>query len=260
VSPDVINEARLLLGTSRFEQTANSGDPGVTRPSGQFGGNNLNHQIRKETPIAVVDTLPGRLGPQARKFGVEVTRSSTDIDVRFNPLGNFLYNSDQPFEPGDCGDLIEGDFSTNPHVRRQQAKNGVYCSGDPNGMDNDGDGTIDELGFLDSYPLAYSLIVGEPTATLDDTLYSVFVQSSWQISPSLLLDYGWRYDLSTYTLPSSSSVPSSIANGGAKRDTDNLAPRLGFSWTPTDDGRTIVRGAAGIFYDKLVLGFPAVAA
>jgi hypothetical protein len=260
VSPDVINEARLLLGTSRFEQTANSGDPGVTRPSGQFGGNNLNHQIRKEDRIQLVDNLTWRLGPQTLKFGVDVTRSSTDIDVRFNPLGNFLYNSDQPFEPGDCGDLIEGDFSTNPHVRRQQAKNGVYCSGDPNGMDNDGDGTIDELGFLDSYPLAYSLIVGEPTATLDDTLYSVFVQSSWQISPSLLLDYGWRYDLSTYTLPSSSSVPSSIANGGAKRDTDNLAPRLGFSWTPTDDGRTIVRGGAGIFYDKLVLGFPAVAA
>jgi len=260
VSPDVLNEARILVGTSRFEQTANSADPGVEHPSGVFGGNNLHHQLRKEDRLQLVDNLTWRIGPQTLKFGIDVTRSSTDIDVSFNPLGNFLYNTDRPFEPGDCGDLIEGDFSTNPHERRRQAREGVYCSGDPNGIDNDGDGTIDELGFLDSYPLAYSLIVGQPHATLDDTRYSLFVQSSWQVSPSFLLDYGWRYDLSTFELPDSARVPSSIPNGGAQRDTDNLAPRLGFSWTPGNDGRTIVRGGAGIFYDKLVLGFPAVAA
>ena len=34
---------------------------------------------------------------------------------------------------------------------------------------------------------------------------------------------------------------------------NNLAPRLGFVVTPTDSGRTVVRGGVGIFYDKIPL-------
>jgi hypothetical protein len=33
-------------------------------------------------------------------------------------------------------------------------------------------------------------------------------------------------------------------------DFDNVAPRVGFAWTPTSDKRTSVRGAAGLFYDQ----------
>src|SRR5262249_16794686 len=35
---------------------------------------------------------------------------------------------------------------------------------------------------------------------------------------------------------------------------------LGFAFTPHANGRAVIRGGAGLFYDKLVLGFPAVAA
>jgi hypothetical protein len=54
-------------------------------------------------------------------------------------------------------------------------------------------------------------------------------------------------------------VDSAIANGGAQRDDDNIAPRVGFSYSALDSGKLIFRGGAGVFYDKLVLGFPAVA-
>ncbi len=86
----------------------------------------------------------------------------------------------------------------------------------------------------------------------------LFIQDGWQATPRLRLDYGLRYDLTTYTLPASAAVDSAIPNGGAGRDTNNLAPRLGFTFVPDSAGRWVVRGGAGIFYDKIVLGFPAV--
>jgi hypothetical protein len=41
-------------------------------------------------------------------------------------------------------------------------------------------------------------------------------------------------------------------------DYNNLAPRLGFVWTPTDDRRTTIRGSGGIFYDQNHNNFNAI--
>jgi hypothetical protein len=36
-------------------------------------------------------------------------------------------------------------------------------------------------------------------------------------------------------------------------DTNNVAPRVGIAWTPFDSRRTIIRGSAGLFYDRVPL-------
>ena len=33
-------------------------------------------------------------------------------------------------------------------------------------------------------------------------------------------------------------------------DSNNLAPRFGFAYAPTKRGRTVIRGGAGVFYDR----------
>lgn len=256
VSPNVINEVRLQASTSSFDQSANSDRPGVTRPSGIFGGNNLNLQLRDEDLLQFVENVTVRQGRHTMKFGLDIAHSRTSIRTRFNPNGNFIYNSDIPFEPGDCGDIFLNDVFDADAMGTLPI---VPCPGVV-GVDDDGDGEIDEPANIDSYPAVFTFLFGEPEADLENTKLAVFAQDHWQATRRLLLDYGLRYDVSTYELPSSASVNSTIRNGGARRDTDNLAPRLGFTFAPSVDGRIVIRGGAGVFYDKLVLGFPAVAA
>jgi hypothetical protein len=64
--------------------------------------------------------------------------------------------------------------------------------------------------------------------------FAVFVQDNWQILPHFTLDLGLRLDHDSL---SSQSV--------------NVAPRLGFVFAPTRDGRTAIRGGVGLFYDKI---------
>jgi hypothetical protein len=65
--------------------------------------------------------------------------------------------------------------------------------------------------------------------------YSAFVQDKWIVNSRVVFDLGLRYDRD------------SIGRH------NNVAPRLGFVVTPTDSGRTLVRGGVGLFYDKIPL-------
>jgi len=273
VSANLLNEERVLVARSAFDQRANSDLSGVERPSGVFGGNNLNRQNREELLVQLVDNVTWRFGPHTTKFGIDLSRSITDVATRVNPSGNFLYNSDAPFEPGDCGDIIASqvrqhcslDSSATCRSDSDCVGKGfcrydpVPCPGNP-GVDDDGDGLIDEPGLLETYPVVFQFIQGQPAARLDDRRLALFAQDTWQVRDWFQLNYGLRYDLSTFHLPEDTRVISSIPNGGAQPDANNVAPRLGFTWTPLPGGRLVVRGGCGTFYDKLVLGFPAVAA
>jgi hypothetical protein len=90
--------------------------------------------------------------------------------------------------------------------------------------------------------------------------YSLYVQDDWQVKPGLTLNLGLRWD--------DSSVPTEvnglIVNLRQRADTEptvgdplwknkpgNLAPRLGFAWSPFVNGRTSVRGGWGLFYVPL---------
>ena len=250
VSDNVLNEARLLVGTSKFDQYANSDLPGVERPSGVFGGNNLNVQLRNEDRFQLVDNLTLRARSHTLKFGGDVTWTHTTIDTQFNPNGNFSYDTDRSFQPGDG--YIRG-----VHKCAFAGDTIVPCPGEP-GVDDNHNGLIDEPADTSTYPVVYQYIFGHPQADLHDTQVGLFVQDSWQANARLLLDYGIRYDLSTFHLPADAKVKSTIPNGGAGIDRDNLAPRFGFTYSPVPGGRLLFRGGAGIFYDKIVMGFPAI--
>jgi len=85
-----------------------------------------------------------------------------------------------------------------------------------------------------TYPERFSIRVPGPDAiTISGKYYSLFVQDSWQINPRLTLNLGVRYDHESLT-----------------QDDNNISPRLGFAYDPKGDGKTVIRGGFGLFYQS----------
>ncbi|HEX6098329.1 MAG TPA: TonB-dependent receptor [Thermoanaerobaculia bacterium] len=94
-----------------------------------------------------------------------------------------------------------------------------------------------------------------PTTHPNITETGLFVEDAWRVLPSLTVNLGLRYDLQGIEQPEVRNPDAQLLAAGidtsvVPEDENNIAPRLGFAWTPGDDGRTIVRGGYGIFYGR----------
>ena len=78
--------------------------------------------------------------------------------------------------------------------------------------------------------------------------YAFFAQDEWRITSQFTLNYGLRYEYSTYTQPPlNSDYP---ATGVLNQPGLNFAPRIGFAYS-FDHNKTVIRGGYGIFYARL---------
>jgi hypothetical protein len=67
----------------------------------------------------------------------------------------------------------------------------------------------------------------------------IYAQDEWKLTSSITANIGVRYDLQFLeTLDT---------------DADNVSPRVGIAWSPSSARHTVVRGSAGIFYDRVPL-------
>jgi hypothetical protein len=82
-------------------------------------------------------------------------------------------------------------------------------------------------------PYSFIQQVGNGHVAFLEKVVGVFVQDEVRLRPNLSMVLGLRYDWQNYF-----------------HDDDNIAPRASIAFAPTADGRTVIRGGAGVFYDR----------
>ncbi len=67
----------------------------------------------------------------------------------------------------------------------------------------------------------------------------MYAQDEWKAGSRITFNLGLRYDLQFLET--------------IQTDSDNISPRIGIVWSPTESRRTIVRGNAGLYFDRVPL-------
>jgi len=250
LSSTLVNELRFNFGERRATFKSQNGDAVAFNISGTaFIGRELfSPVVRTETRYEWTDSLNYVRGNHTFKFGgdyASVNIPSAIFELNFAGLYNF----------GGLSALSVAAFPT------------VGAAAPPDFT------PVQQYGL--GLPTNYIQGFGNPVSKLKNKPLAWFVQDSWKIKPNFTLNYGVRYDYElTQQIPTvgvtdpfsgivlSASDMLAAQNAvnvqqGFPRDKNNFAPRVGIAWDLKGDAKTVIRAAAGIFYDHplLAVGF-----
>ena len=110
---------------------------------------------------------------------------------------------------------------------------------------------------------------GDPSFNLREGAkqFAAYAQDDWKITPRFTLNLGVRYDVDLGFVDEAHAaenrafialkiIGSDFAKHPVRDDKNNLSPRIGFAWDLKGDGRSVLRGGYGIYYDQSFLNVP----
>lgn len=221
--------------------------------TGFIGSNPFSPVDRIERRHQIRNNLTWATGNHTFKFGGDLNWVSgkAKFELNFPALFNFSQQSG--------GSLV--------------SVGGVAC--DAAALAGGGFARCPALTAIQSYGLGFPSVFiqgfGDPQSTLKNKPVAFFGQDTWKIGKHFTLNYGVRYDyefteqfapsafrdpLTNITLSAADVQAAQDAlniTQGFPRDKNNIAPRLGFAWDMGGDGRTVLRGAIGRFFDHPLL-------
>ena len=189
-----VNQFRLSFISETYDSTAQEPREGpvLVYPTQGIIGNANQFQSANEKQWELADTLSVVSGRHSMKLGFDFFQIQTDAALRVALDGVYEFSPTAPFP------FVPDDPASHPFLYAQ----GFFAPGAPRTLERSEDHI------------------------------QIFFQDDWQLTPSLTVNLGVRWEKET-------SVP----------DNNNFAPRLGFHWDASDDGKTAVRGGYGVFYN-----------
>jgi hypothetical protein len=216
-----------------------------------FGTQNTLPQSRTVDVYQEQDTISGTIGNHALKFGGDLRQQKVQNFFLPNFLGRYQFRS---------GGALPANTFFN------------YGTNGLNGSARTTATTFEN--FVLNRPAVINFALGDPNIRTNQNDYFFFIQDDWRVQPTLTLNLGLRYEVSTQPLnPIIDQINAREAGPNAifstafplstrtatkiPTDKNNFAPRFGFAWSPNlqflgdrfTNGRTVFRGNVGIAYD-----------
>lgn len=191
---------------------------------GNYNGNQDGTFVSYESGLQFVENFTWNLGNHSLKAGVELLPNSFKERTR-NLNGTFTFT----------GLMASG--SRGAVTALQQAVNAQNGVADP------------ATGRPYTYT-QYTRAIGQEFTTSRVVSQGYFLQDDWRVNSKLKLTYGLRYEV--FLRPSGLLNPNYPATGTIPQDYNNLAPRLGIAYDPKGDGKTVIRGGYGLYYNTTI--------
>ena len=227
------------------ESTNARGAGGLSAPSASANLENVDQGLAVSNTLVVTDrtVLETRaqyskgdlqappsdvVGPAVNIAGVGAFgRLSTSPTARVNSLYQVVNNLSH--QAGEHALRVGVDFLFNDDdITFPRATKGTFTF---SSLANFLSGVYNNAGFTQTF--------GVTGVSQTNSNLGVYVQDEWKVRTGVTLNLGVRYDLQWLET--------------INTDDNNISPRLGVAWSPFASGNTIVRGSAGVFYDRVPL-------
>ena len=182
----------------------------------------------------LADSVSWQISPHRLQFGFEYEYNRLGrVQAADEPVSITLFSPAEVRRRPDLGILLPSSFNTVQDILRLPVKSFTVGIGNPVPAQRDfGPARV-------------------------NSSWRLYWQDTWRLRPRLTVVYGlgWFYDPHpNRDLSKPAYLVPILGEEGLKPvrvDRNNFSPSLGVAWAATRDGRTVIRGGGGIYYDTL---------